>query len=447
MNTLNNIREYITLLDDANLKSYIRNLPLTTLLEFWDDLSSEEELKIFSLLNTEEKVDLIASLSPGQQEKLIRQISDEHVKVLLEQMEPDDLTDFIQSVSPEARNSVWNNLSEEAKKETRFLLRYDEDDAAGLMTPNYLAIRSNITVASAISFVRQHASEVETVYNIYIIDQLKRLIGVISLRELLVSPDTVLIEDVMEKNVISVLENTDQEEAAKILETYDFLALPVTDSYHRLLGIITFDDVMDVIREEQTEDIYKMGAMDGSTDRYLESSIWNLIKKRIPWLTILLIAATFTTNVLSAFEGLMASSIVLTLFIPTIIGTGGNSGTQSSTLMIRGLATRQIHYHDFWRIIGKEFLIASIIGLSMGVLIILRSVLLPPFVTIEEAAAVGIALCFVIIVATLVGATAPLMIHRLGFDPTVMAGPLMATIIDLSGLTIYFLSAKLILGL
>lgn len=447
MDTANKIREYYKNLKDQELKDRISEIQLTELIEAWDELKKKEAVKIISLLDSEDKVTLVNSLAPTQQETLIQTLSEAHVKILLEEMEPDDITDFIQSISPEVRDAVWNNLSKESREETRFLLKFDEDDAAGLMTPRYLAIQSKLTIAQALTWVRNHAKDVETVYNIYVIDQLKRLIGVVSLRELLTGNDKDLIEHIMVKDVISVQAATDQEEVAKILETYDLLALPVVDEQKRLMGIITFDDIIDVIREEQTEDMYKMGAMGGSTERYLESSIWALVKKRIPWITILLIAATFTTNVLDHFTSLMATAAVLTLFIPTIIGTGGNSGTQSSTLMIRGLATGEIHLHDFLRIIGKEFLISCIIGLSMGALIIMRSVFLPPFIEWLPAIAVGIALWFIIIVATLVGAIAPILLKWLGFDPTVMAGPLMATIIDISGLTIYFLIAKFILGL
>jgi magnesium transporter len=365
----------------------------------------------------------------------------------MEEMEPDDLTDFMQAVSQEVRDSVWKSLSDEAKQETLFLLKFDEDDAAGLMTTRYLAVPAARSVAQALAWVRKSVQKVETVYYLYVVDQLKRLRGVISLREILSANDEDLIQDIMVKQVISVQEDTDQEEVARTLETYDLIALPVVDQYNRLLGIVTFDDVIDVIRQEQTEDIYRMGAMAGGTKRYLDSSIWTLVKKRIPWLTLLLIAATITTNVLSAFESLFLSATVLTLFIPTITGTGGNSGTQSSTLIIRGLATGELHFHDFGHVILKELFVGMLIGISLGILVVVRSVFLPPFIGIWEAVSVGVALCFVVLFATLVGASAPLIINRLGFDPTVMAAPLMATLIDITGLTIYFVTAKLLLRL
>jgi magnesium transporter len=444
---MDRIRSSLSHLSNESLRSMLGGITIADLDYVWDDLDDEEAIRIFTQFDLDKKVDLINSLPAPDQESLVAALSADHAKVLLEEMEPDDLTDFIQAVSQEVRDSVWKSLSEEAKEETRFLLKFDADDAAGLMTPRYLAIPSTRTVEQALTWIRKSARKVETVYYLYVVDQLKRLKGVISLREILSSGDDDRIEDIMVKQVISVREDTDQEEVAGILETYDLIALPVIDHYNRLLGIITFDDIIDVIREEQTEDIYKMGAMSGGTERYLDSSILTLVKKRIPWLTILLIAATLTTNLLSFFESLFISATVLTLFIPTIIGTGGNSGTQSATLIIRGIATGELHFHDFGRVILKEILVGIIIGVSMGAFIVIRSVYLPPFIEIWEAVTVGIALCFVILFATLVGSCTPLLINRIGLDPTVMAAPLMATLIDITGLTIYFLIAKSLLGL
>jgi magnesium transporter len=442
---MENIRECLKLLSDSELKKMFSEIPTDRFIKLWDELSEEEEVKIFSLLNLDKKLDLINELAPSKQEALITSLSVEHAKVLLEEMEPDDLADFIQAVSHEVRQSVWNSLSDEAKQETQLLLRFDEDDAAGIMNPRFLAVSSSLKIRQAINWVRKNAKNVEIIYYIYVVDQLKRLKGVISLKDILSEEDDELIENIMVKKVISVREETDQEEAAKILETYDLISLPVTDQYNRLLGIITFDDVIDVIREEETEDLYKMGAMIGDTEPYLSSSIWHLVKKRIPWMSILLLLATLTTNVLSFFESLFTATLIL--FIPTITGTGGNSGTQSSTLIIRGLATGELQFRDITRVLLKEIATGFIIGLALGVLIVIRSLLVPPPIGLNEAVAIGIALSFVVLFATLVGAFAPLFLHKLGFDPAVMAGPLMTTIIDLAGLTIYFMTAKVLLGL
>lgn len=429
------------------LKEFLAGVTITDLLESWDFLSPEEQVKVFLGLPLDSKVDLVNELSPAGQEHLIEMLSEQNIRTFLEGMEPDDVTDFMQSVNPEIRKSVWNNLSEEAKRETLFLLRFDEDDAAGIMTSRFLAIRASLTVAQAMNFVRKKASDVETIYYIYVIDETKRLTGVISVKDLLSAKDNEIIRNIMETQVISVRDETDQEEAARILETYDLITLPVVDSYHRLLGIITFDDVIDVIREEHSEDTYRMGAIAGSTAPYMDTSIWGLVKKRVPWLIILLLVGTITTNVLHHYESIILGAAFLFMFMPVIIQTGGNSGGQSSTLMIRGLATEEIHTYDFWKIILKEIAVGLIMGIITGLVIIARSYILPPGVTIYQAITIGSALTFVVLFSTLVGAVAPLVIRRLGFDPTVMSAPLMATLIDVIGLTIYFEIARLFLNL
>jgi magnesium transporter len=446
-NTLDNIREYMHIVDDGEIKRLLADIPVSALSAVWDELENEESLKLFFHLNLEQKVDLINDLSPIAQEELINRLSLEHIRNIFEEMEPDDLVDIIQAVSIEARESVWNSLSTEARQETQFLLRFDADDAAGLMTPRYVAIRSTINVGQALSFLRKGAGEVETVYYMYVVDPLKRLTGVVSIRDILSSQDDVIIDEIMVKKVIAVHEETDQEEVAKILEDNDLIALPVIDRYNRLLGIVTFDDVIDVIREEQTEDVYKMGAMGGSTDRYTDTNIWGLVKKRVPWLIVLLLAGTITTNVLNFYEPIYLSAVFLMWFVPVITQTGGNSGTQSSTLMIRGLATGELRFRDIGSVMLKEVFVGVIMGIILGAIITARTFILPPGVAIFEAVSIGLSLSLVVLFSTTIGALAPLLIHKMGFDPTVMAGPLMATVIDVIGLTLYFQMAKLLLGL
>lgn len=440
-------RERLDIMTPEELKALLEEIEIKELVHIWDSLSQEEALTIILHLENEKKVYLLNDLSKSQQEQLLNTLSDSHARTLLAEMAPDDLTDFLQSVSPEARRTVWQNLSDEAKKETLFLLRFDEDDAAGLMTPRYVAVRATVDIAHALTFVRRSAKRVETVYYIYVIDELKRLQGVVSLRDLLSAPDNQKIKEIMQENVKSVRENTDQEEVARILETYDLLALPVVDAHERLLGIVTVDDVIDVIRDEQTEDMYKMGAMEGSTDRYLEISVLGLVKKRIPWLIILLLLGTVTTNVLHHYQSIVLSATFLLIFVPIITQTGGNSGNQSITLMIRGLSTGEIRFSDIWKIMGKEILVGILLGVGTGVVIMLRSYLFPPGIELFQAVTIGISLIFVVLFSSFIGTLAPLFINRMGFDPTVMSGPLMATVIDVVGLTLYFEIAKFLLDL
>ena len=445
--TLENLREFIQELSDEQLREMVMDMPMHDIVDLWQDLRDVEAIDLFVLLPIDKKAELITELGAADQEWLIKNLPLDNAREIFEKVEPDDLVDIIQELNPEVRENVWQSLSDEARSQMQFLLRFDEDHAAGIMTTRYLAIRSNISVGQALAFIRVNARRVESIYYIYVVDTLKRLQGVVSLKDLLFNDDSRRIDEVMTHKVVSVPENADQEEVAKTLEAHDLVALPVVDSYNRLLGIVTFDDAIDVIREEQTEDVYKMGAMEGSVDRYTESSVGKLIRKRVPWLIVLLVAGTLTTNVLSAFESLTLAAGFLVWFVPVITQTGGNSGTQSSTLMIRGIATGEIRFRDIGMVMLKELAVGALMGVILSGVMMLRSVYLPPGIDWVQAMAIGAALIFVVVFSSVIGALAPLVIHRLGFDPTVMAGPLMATVIDVAGLTIYFESARIILGL
>lgn len=449
--TLESIKEYLELLNSSELKNNLKEISTQDLIENWNLLSDEEERIIFKHLPLDMKLDLMNSLSSEDQEAIIRNLTEggiKGIKQLLKEMDPDDIVDIIQSTSPDVRKAVWENLSEDVKKEMIFLLKFDENEAAGLMTPRYIAVKPNITTTQVLKFIRNKGvREIETIYIIYVVDQLKRLIGVVSLRDILMANDDDLIKNIMETDIISVREKTDQEETAKIFETYGFLALPVVDEDNVLLGIVTFDDIIDVIREEQTEDVYKMNAMNGIVVPYLDTSVWGLVEKRIPWLIVLLFLGTITTNLLHYYENIVLGASFLFIFMPVITQTGGNASNQSSTLMIRGLATNEIFFSDFLKILLREIAIGMIMGIITGGVILLRSIFFPPQITFFQASAVAVSLCFVVLFSTVTGALAPLVIDKLGFDPTVMSGPLLATVIDVCGLSIYFEITKFILNL
>lgn len=433
-------------MSESEIRDMVADEPLERLFAYWSELDNENAARVFLALTPERRVAFMNAVPTTSQERIIDFLSERNVRLLLSEMEPDDLADMLQSVSQGVRKSVWQNLSDETRRETLFLLRFDEDDAAGLMTPRYLAIQSEITTAQALRFIRRNASDVETVYYVYVVDKLKRLRGVLSLRGLLTAPDETPVSQIMTRGVVTVREDSDQEYVARVLESHDFVAVPVVDERERLLGIVTFDDVMDVIREEHTEDVYKMGAMDGMVEPYLDSSLLGLVKKRVPWLILLLLLGTITTNVLHHYESIIVGAAFLFVFMPVITQTGGNSGGQSSTLMIRGLATGEIHLRDFRRVMFREILVGILLGLATGAVIIARSYFLPPGVEFQQSIAIGVSLAMVVLIATVVGALAPLVIYKLGFDPTVMSAPLMATLIDVIGITVYFEASKLILG-
>lgn len=440
-------RSYKEMMSQDELRSLFSEIAVSDLLNDWRALSEEEKTEVFLHLGPEKKLDLITELPYTEQEDIIKSLSAQGKRSLFQEMEPDDLVDIVQSVSHDVRRSVWDNLSDNAKREMLFLLRFDEDDAAGLMTPRYLALRSGIEVAQALAFIRSNVNKVEIPYNIYVLDDLQRLIGVVSIKDILSAPDASRISDIMERKIISVLDETDQEEVARTLEEHDLVSIPVVDRDNLLLGVITFDDVIDVIRDEQTEDVYKMGAMSGEVDSYMDTSIWGMVKKRVPWLIILLLLGTITTNVINHYEHIILGAAFLFVFMPVITQTGGNSGSQSSTLMIRGLATGEIHFREIGIILLREIMVGIMMGVITGAVIIVRSVFLPPGIAFFEGIVVGLSLIFVVFISNLIGTLAPLLIHRMGFDPTVMSAPLMATVIDVCGLTIYFETAKHLLNL
>jgi magnesium transporter len=426
---------------------FFNDIPFADLVDEWYTLSDEQAIEVFVDLPLELKTDLIPELSYHEQEQIISGLTEQSKKNLFKMMEPDDLVDIMQTVSKDVRDSVWENLSDDAKREMLFLLRFDEDDAAGLMTPRFLAVQTHTTVGQAINFIRQNCNKVEFLFSVYVIDRLERLTGFITIKDLLAADDTAMLGDVMIDKVVAVYDDTDQEEVARIMETNDLASLPVISHEHILIGVITFDDIIDVIREEQTEDVYRMGAMSSSQDSYMRNSIWDLVKMRVPWLIILLLFGTISANVLNHYESLLMGAAFLVIFMPVITQTGGNAGSQSSTLMIRGLATGDIQFKEVWTIMRKEISIGIIMGLITGIVIIGRSILLPPGVGVYEGMVIGISLMLVVFISNLVGILAPLLIARLGKDPTVMSAPLMATLIDICGYAIYFETARFMLNL
>lgn len=443
--TVHSLRNLLDV-DRAAFESLVENLTVADFAEGWYELSDEESLRLFLALNQEIRGELMAELSSSDQRNLVAALSEQATKDILELMDPDDLVDLIQTVSPQVRSEVLDLLSDKARAEVEFLLRFDDDDAAGLMTTKYAVIRAEKTVNQAMAFLRRAPEDLETIYYVYVVDGLQRLQGVVSLRDILVAPDNKKIANIMESHVVSVKEDTDQEEVARVLDNHSLIALPVTNQWNRLLGIVTFDDVMDVIRKEHSEDLYRMSAIGGDVEHYLDSSVPRLLWRRLPWLVLLLLTGTITTNVLSGYESLITRFAFLALFIPVITQTGGNSGTQSSTLMIRGLSTGHLHFELIGKALLKEIFTGLMLGIATGLVIFLRSILLPPGVGYIEALSVAVALSMVVLFASILGCLTPFIVARFGGDPAVAAGPLMSTLIDVAGLTVYFEVSRLFLS-
>ena len=330
--------------------------------EQWSSFSSEEQMHHFAHLSVAKKISLLTQLNTHEQEHIIKNISSVTVKNIVQECSPDDLVHIMRRVRPTFRALLWNALPTKRREETRALLTYKRTNAAGVMTSRYVVVQSDITVKSAIDYLRKTGQRAETIYYIYVVSKEGILEGVISLRDLLMAKNNEKIFKVMVTDVVSVKSDTDQEDAAKLLSSYNFIALPVCDHQERIIGIITFDDVIDVLRDEQTEDVYKMSAVTASTGQYLTTAVGSLVLRRAPWLLLLLLLGTVTTNIINSFQSLILASTFVIWFIPVITQTGGNSGAQSSTLMIRGLAMGEIHWRDIWRVIGKEVMVGICTG-------------------------------------------------------------------------------------
>ena len=429
-------------------KTFVTSVTHDQILAQWRLIPQEYAVNMFLHVPHDIQIELLVNMSANEQEFLLLHIAHADMHELLNDIAPDDLVDLFQQVNPDVRESVWSSLSPKMQEITTFLLRFDKDDAAGIMTPAYVKVREDLTVSQTISFIRSHIDDVETIYYIYITDTIGRLQGVVSLRDLFRYKDDVPISEFMQKKIYLVKENTDQRETAQLLRTHDLLALPVVDNFNRLLGIVTVDDAMNVLASEHHEDVLKMNAIaagDKYTKTYLGSSVSSLFKSRIPWLAILLIAGTLTTNVINVFTDLIQTAAYLVLFIPIVISTGGNTATQSATLIIRALARNEIEFRQLSVVLLKELLVASCIGITLAVLMITRSIILPPVIPILEAAVIGSSLAFIVLFSAFIGAFAPLLISRLGADPTVVTTPLIATLVDLVGLFIYFGMAHMII--
>ena len=314
------------------------------------------------------------------------------------------------------------------------------------MTTEYLSLRPQMTVEEAIKRIRRTCVDKETIYTCYVTDQNRTLIGMLSLKDLLVADDDDIVENIMETNVICVETHTDQEEVAQSLSKYNFMALPVVDKETRLVGIVTFDDAIDVIEEETTEDIEMMAAITPTDKPYLKTSVFEIWKKRIPWLLLLMISATFTTLIISSFESALAAQLVLTSFIPMIMGTGGNSGSQSSVTIIRGLSLDEIEFRDILKVIWKETRVAILCGLTLAVANFFKLIL---FEGVEVAISLTISLTLLItvLVAKIIGSSLPMLAKKIGFDPAVMASPLITTMVDALSLLVYFTTATALLNL
>ena len=410
----------------------------------FDEMEEERLPLLFRLLPKELAAEAFVEMEPEAQELLIRGFSDSELREVLDELYVDDAVDIVEEMPANVVRRILTQADPQMRKEINEILRYPENSAGSIMTTEYVSLRPNMTVEESILRIRRTGVDKETIYTCYVTKN-RTLIGLVTVKDLLLAQDDeTTIDEIMETNVISVNTHTDQEEVARMFSKYDFLALPVVDAENRMVGIVTFDDAMDVMEDEVTEDMEIMGGMTPSDKTYLRSTVFDLFKHRIPWLMLLMVSATFTGLIISGFENALAAQVVLTAFIPMLMDTGGNSGSQSSVTIIRALSLGEVEFRDLPRVVWKEIRTAVLCGVTLAVACFVKIMLVDRLllgnteVTWLVAFVVCVTLALTVLVAKIIGCSLPLLAKKLGFDPAVMASPFITTIVDALSLLVYF---------
>ena len=423
------------------------------LLEAWNLLVPEDRLESFQALPRPEAEDLFLSLSARDQADLLLMFPQPERRSWIRLLAPDDAADLIQEIPPEEREEILALLDDTSRKEVNGLLAYAEDHAGGLMNPRYIRVRPDMTVDEAITYLRRQAADrAGAMYYAYVLDAEQKLRGVVSFRELLSARPDQRVEELMQTDLITVPEAMDQEELSRLFATYRLVSFPVVDAQGHMKGIVTLDDIVDVVREEATEDIQKIGGTAALDAPYLRMGIMDMIKKRAGWLAALFIGETLTATAMGYFEAEIARAVVLALFVPLVISSGGNSGSQATTLIIRAMALGEVRLRDWWRVVRREFFSGLGLGAILATIGIIRILVWQAFFhTYGEhhllvALTVAASLVGVVLWGTLVGSMLPFLLRRLGFDPASASAPFVATLVDVTGLVIYFTTAKIVLS-
>jgi magnesium transporter len=435
--------------DEDRLRSS-ESLLADELMETWPILSEEERLEGFRFLAPEEAEDLFLALEAPDQVALLRSLPPRERQLWLRQLPPDDAADFLQEIDDEDRDAFLALIDAETRREVTALMAYAEDEAGGLMSPRYARLRPEMRVDEAISYLRRQARErLETIYYVYVLEADQRLLGVVSFRELFAAPPDKTVREVMQTDVVTVPDDMDQEAVSDVIAQHDLMAVPVLDAEGRIKGIVTIDDIVDVVREEATEDIQKIGGTEALDAPYLQVSVLQMVRKRVGWLAILFVGSLLTATVISYFEVQIEKAVVLALFIPLIISSGGNSGSQATTLVIRALAIGEVRPRDWLRVLWREVRAGLLLGAILGVIGFARVYLVPPDDPVAPAAliaaVVATSLLGIVLWGSLVGAMLPFLLSRVGFDPASASAPFVATLVDVTGLVIYFSVATLFL--
>ena len=420
----------------------------------FDGLEEKQIPVMFRLLPKEQAAETFVEMEPEAQQLLIQGFSDNELREVLDELYVDDAADLVEEMPANVVRRILGQADPEMRSSINQILRYPENSAGALMTMEYVSLRPDMTVEEAILRIRRQGVDKETIYTCYVLDKDRTLLGIVTVKDLLLAEsDDTEIREIMTSNIISVTTQDDQEEVAKMFSKYNFLALPVVDTENRMVGIVTFDDAMDVMEEEATEDMEIMAAMTPSEKSYLKSSPFELYKHRIPWLMLLMVSATFTGMIISSFESALTKLAALTAFIPMLMDTGGNCGSQSSVTVIRALSLDELEFSDALTVLWKEIRTAVLCGITLAAVCFLKVLLVDRLlmgntsISLSVDLVICLALGVTVIMAKMVGCTLPLLAKKLGFDPAVMASPFITTIVDALSLLVYFLFAKTILGL
>ncbi len=418
-------------------------------------LTSTEESRLpllFRLLPKELAAETFVEMEPEEQELLIKSFSDNELKEIVSELYVDDAAAIVDEMPANVVQRILKQADPEMRKSINQILRYPENSAGSIMTTEYVSLRPDMTVEESILRIRRQGVDKETIYTCYVTEG-RKLIGIITVKDLLLAEDDeATIRELMETHLISVTTHTDQEEVARMFSKYDFLALPVVDLENRMVGIVTVDDAIDVLEDEATEDMERMGGMIPSKKTYLRSSAWELFKNRIPWLLLLMVSATFTGMIITSFEDALAAQVALTAFIPMLMDTGGNSGSQSSITIIRALSLDELHISDLARVLWKEIRTAVLCGLALAVVCFFKIWLIDGLllgnenITVMVNLVVCLTLFATVLFAKIVGSVLPIGAKALKLDPAVMASPFITSIVDALSLLVYFMFAKLLLG-
>ena len=430
----------------ASLRDMLTTLNPSDIAAVFLDLPEASLPLLFRLLPKELAAETFVEMDEDAQEMLIRGFSDRELNDVVNELYVDDAADLVEEMPATVVRRILKQATPELRKSINEILQYPEDSAGSIMTTEYVYLRPHLTVQQSLDLIRKNGVDKETIYTCYVLTNDRKLIGIVSARSLLLAQPDVLISDIMEENVISVQTTTDQEQVAMMINKYNFLALPVVDAENRMVGIVTVDDAIDVLQEETTEDIEKMAALRPSERPYLRTGIFTTFKQRIPWLLILMVSATFTGMIITSFENALAAQVVLTASIPMLMDTGGNSGSQASVTIIRGLSLNEIEFSDLPKVLWKELRVGVLCGVVLAAANFLRLTLVNR-IALPYAIVICVTLIVVVILAKLVGCSLPMFAKKLKLDPAVMASPFITTIVDALSLLLYFRIASLLLHL